>query len=188
MCSSDLPLKPEDVFSGAAPVLRGKWVDYSSLQSADENRHDPALLNAYTQINAAGLMGFGADRLFASAHVVHPMQRSVFASLFAEHRAAFENNIQHRFRDTSQFLPQGLHNHACIKARACTIETANDHLHLRTGAVLDYPLHEVRAYLRKALHPEVKFLCVNDLPEVEAAIPDTRLWIERAIRARRKAA
>jgi hypothetical protein len=34
----------------------------------------------------------------------------------------------------------------------------------------------------------VKFLCINDLPQLEAAIPDMRDWIERAIGAERKAA
>lgn len=182
------PLQPGDVFRGLDPVLRGKWVDYSALGSAPEQRGDPALLNRYTQVNAAAMLGFGAGHLFAGAHVIHPMRRSVFARLFDAHRAAFEANIAHRFRDVGQFLPQGLHNHACIKAGTCVVLGIDDHLHLRTGAVMDYPLDEVRAYLRKALRPEFKFLCINDLPQVEAAIPDTRDWIERAIAGRRKAA
>ena len=49
--------------------------------------------------------------------------------------------------------------------------------------MLDYPLPQVRAYLARALQPQFMFLCVNDLPQVEAAIPDTRDWIERAIAA-----
>jgi hypothetical protein len=76
-----------------------------------------------------------------------------------------------------------LHNHACIAAGDAVLQTAQDHLHLRTGAVQDYPLQQVRAYLARALQPQFKFLCVNDLPQVEAAIPDTRDWIERAIAA-----
>ena len=182
------PLQPGDVFRGAAPVLRGKWVDYGALAGNAAGRCDPALLNHHTQINAAAMLGFAATRLFAGAHVIHPMRRSVFAGLFATHRAAFVDNIGHRFRDVGQFLPQALHNHACIKAGMAVVETADDHLHVRTGAVVDYPLEEVRAYLRRALRPGMKFLCVNDLPQVEAAIPDTRDWIERAIGEQRRAA
>ena len=141
-----------------------------------------------TQVNAAILGGFGAERLFAGAHVVHPMRRSVFAQLWEAHRGAFVANIAHRFRDVGQFLPQGLHNHVCIAAADCVLATADDHLHVRTGAVLDYPLADVRAYLRRAVRPEVKFLCVNDLPQVEAMIPDTRFWIEQAIGGYREAA
>jgi hypothetical protein len=182
------PLCPDDVFRGDAPVLRGKWVDQAALVADASLRGDPARLNDFTQVNAAALAGFGADRLFAAAHVIHPMRRSVFARLWDDHRAAFIANIGHRFRDVGQFLPQGLHNHACIAAAACVVEAAPDHLHVRTGAVADYPIEDVRAYLRRALLPGVKFLCVNDLPQVEAAIPDTRDWIERAIGEQRRAA
>jgi hypothetical protein len=181
-------LSPGDVFDGAAPVLRGKWVDYTPVVADPGARTDPARLNDFTQINAAALAGFGADRVFSAAHVVHPMRRSVFAALWAAHRSAFVANIGHRFRDIGQFLPQALHNHACLKAGACVVTSADDHLHLRTGAVADYPLADVRAYLARATQPGMKFLCVNDLPQVEAAIPDTRAWIEAAIGELRAAA
>ncbi len=177
------PLAPGDVFRDGAPVLRGAWTDHSAIAADPASRDDPALLNALTQINAASLAGFGADHLFRAAHVVHPLRRSVLAGLYDQHRAAFVANLGHRFRCISQFLPQGLHNHACIAAGAAVLHTGEDHLHLRTGAVLDYPMPQVRAYLARACQPQFKFLCVNDLPQVEAAIPDTRAWIERAIAA-----
>lgn len=177
------PLAPGDVFRDGALVLRGTWVDQCAIAADPASREDPTLLNALTQINAAALAGFGAERLFRAAHVVHPLRRSVLAQLYGQQRAAFEANISHRFRCISQFLPQSLHNHACIAANNAVLQTAEDHLHLRTGAVHDYPLPHVRAYLARALQPQFKFLCVNDLPQVEAAIPDTRDWIERAIAA-----
>lgn len=181
-------LSPGDVFAGDRPVLRGKWVDHTLLLADYGARQDPARLNDITQINAAALLGFGAKRVFAAAHVVHPMRRSVFAALWAKHRSAFIANIGHRFRDIGQFQPQALHNHACLLAGACVVTTADDHLHLRTGAVTDYPLADVRAYLARATQPGMKFLCVNDLPQVEAAIPETRQWIEVAIGTLRAAA
>jgi hypothetical protein len=182
------PLAPGDVFAGDMPVLRGKWVDRRDLLDSPALRDDPARLHDFAQLNAAMLAGFGAERVFAAAHVVHPMRRSVFAGLWDRHGRAFVANIGHRFRDTGQFLPQALHNHACITAGACVVTAADDHLHLRTGAVADYPLAEVRAYLARATQPGMKFLCVNDLPQVEAVIPDTRLWIEAAIGGLREAA
>ena len=179
------PLAPGDLFRDGAPVLRGQWVDQRAIAADPASREDPKRLNDLTQINAAAMAGFGAERLFRAAHVVHPLRRSVLARLYDQHRAAFVTNIGHRFRCISQFLPQSLHNHACIGAGNAVLHTVEDHLHLRTGAVLDYPLAEVRAYLTRALLPQFKFLCVNDLPQVEAAIPDTRDWIERAIAARK---
>lgn len=177
------PLDPCDVFRDGMPVLRGRWVDQRTIAADPASRDDPTLLNALTQINAAGLAGFGDARIFRAAHVVHPLRRSVMAQLYDQHRTAFEANIGHRFRCVTQFLPQGLHNHACIATGGAVLQAAADHLHLRTGAVHDYPLLRVRAYLARALQPQFKFLCVNDLPQVEAAIPDTRDWLERAIAA-----
>ena len=181
-------LSPADVFQEDRPVLRGKWTDQSALAINPDRTRDPALLHHNAQINAASMLGFAPDRIFASAHVVHPLRRSVLARLWTAHEASFVANIRHRFRDPAQFLPQGLHNHACIATGIAVIETADDHLHLRTGAVADYPLPEVAAYLRRALDPAMKFLCVNDMPQLEAAIPDMREWIERAIAPARRAA
>lgn len=177
------PLSREDVFCGDRPVLRGGWADQRAILADPASSENPRLLNPLTEINAAALAGFGANRLFRAAHVVHPLRRSVLARLYDQQRTAFLANIGHRFRCVSQFLPQALHNHACIAAGDAVLHTGEDHLHLRTGAVHDYPLPHVRAYLARALQPQFKFLCVNDLPQVEAAIPDTRDWIERAIAA-----
>jgi hypothetical protein len=182
------PLRPEDVFQGQKPVLRGKWVDHAALAADPSRQTNPALFHHNAQLNAAALLGFTPDRLFASAHVVHPLRRSVCAQLWNDHRAAFIANIHHRFRACAQFVPQALHNHACIQAGIAVIETADDHLHLRTGAIADYPLADVSAYLRRALDPDMKFLCINDMPQLEAAIPDMRDWIERAITPTRRAA
>ena len=182
------PLHPGDVFSGDKPVLRGKWIDLRALAADPAERLNPARLHDFAQINAAALAGFTPDRLFAAAHVIHPMNRSVFARLWETERPHMLANICHRFRDVGQFLPQGLHNHSCLAANACVLATADDHLHLRTGAVTDYPLADVQAYLRRALQPQMKFLCINDLPRLEAALPDTRILIEQAISAQRRAA
>jgi Stealth protein CR2, conserved region 2/Stealth protein CR1, conserved region 1 len=175
------PLHPSDVFKGQNPVLRGKWVDHSGLGSSSEHLADPAMFHDFMQLNAAIKLGFASDHIFASAHVVHPMRRSVFADLFARFPDAFLANIAHRFREISQFQPQGLHNGACILSNTCVIQTAPDHLHLRTGALEDYSLADVSAYLQRSLSSQIKFLCVNDLSQVEAAIPDARAWIEAAI-------
>ena len=181
-------LEPIDVFRGQHPVLRGKWVDHSALGNTASDLVDPTLFHDFMQVNAGRLAGFDAAHIFASAHVVHPMKVSVFAQLFARHHGAFMDNIAHKFRDVSQFQPQSLHNGACIESQNFALAPAIDYLHLRTGAFEDYSLNAVRAYLRRALSSEIKFLCINDLQQVEAAIPDARAWIEAAIAPRKAAA
>lgn len=171
------PLEPEDVFQGLNPVLRGRWVDYSAVRDAPETRQDPAKFHHFMQINAAEMAGFEASQMFASAHVVHPLRRSVMAQLFDQHADAFVENIKYRFRDLNQFLPQGLHNHACIAAKTAVVQSAHDHLHIKSGHGNESHPDETWAKLQNAIQPNVKFVCVNDLPQLEVLIPDLRDWL-----------
>jgi hypothetical protein len=175
------PLLPTDVFRGSAPVLRGKWVDYNEMLQNSEMRSDPAKFNHFMQVNAAVLLGFDATMLFSTAHVVHPLRRSVMEQLFDQYPEAFINNIAHRFRDLSQFLPQGLHNHACIAAQDAVIHTKDDHLHIQSGQGNGRSPTETWTLLQSATKPEIKFHCINDLPQLEKLIPEARDWLGHAV-------
>lgn len=174
-------LTPEDMFHGVRPVLRGAWRDYSALVQDTSQRANPAAFNHFMQINAAALCGYTAERVFAAAHVVHPMQRSVMATAFEVHQAAFEANISHRFRDLSQFLPQGLHNHSCIAQDEVVFASHTAHRHLKSGQGSDTPSEVTRALLTKQGLAGVTFLCVNDLPQLEVLVPDARALIAQAV-------
>jgi len=176
------PLAPQDMFEGEKPVLRGAWRDYSALAENEAARDDPALFNHFMQINAAALCGVGAGRVFAAAHVVHPMRRSIMAALFETHRTAFEANISHRFRDLSQFIPQGLHNHFCIASDLAVFRHGRDHLHIKSGQGAGDAPALTRDLLLESALGGVGFLCVNDLPQLEQLVPDARALIHRAIR------
>lgn len=175
------PVEIADFFTANGPVLRGKWVDYSHLPECDESRDDASLLNHYNQINSAALVGYGADHIFASAHVVHPLQCSIMADLFNIHRDAFIANSTHRFRSIEQFLPASLHNHAALKSGKGHVLDIRDYLHVAVGAFEKWPVDQVHAYLNSAQHHDIKLLCVNDLPDVERNVPNARAWIEKAI-------
>ncbi len=182
------PLRSSDVFQDGHPVLRGKWADRSLLGNDPADAADPTKFHDFMQSNAAALLGYEKGHFFASAHVVHPLKRSVFLALFDRFTNKFISNIAHKFRDISQFQPQSLHNGACIQSGSYALAAQSDYLHLRTGALDDYSAEEVGSYLRKALSPDIKFICINDLGQVESAIPDVRVWIEAAIAARKEAA
>lgn len=171
------PLAPADVFRGGAPVLRGSWVDYSALQANPKAARKPKKFHHFMQINAARIAGFDAHRLFRAAHVVHPLRKSVMAALFDTHRAEFIRNIGFRFRDLSQFLPQGLHNHACIAAGNAVIHTRSDHLHIKSGQGLGKSPAKTRTLLQDVARSDIKFLCVNDLPQLETVVPEVRDWL-----------
>ena len=175
------PVTPSDFFTADGPVLRGKWADHSHLAACGASRDEASLLNHYNQIKAAQIIGYTADHVFESAHVVHPMQRSVMAELYESFGAEFARNAGFRFRDAGQFLPQSLHNHACLADNSAAILDTRDYLHVAVGATAQYLAEDVSGYLRGSARDAIKFLCVNDLPEVERSFPDARLWIEEAI-------
>ncbi len=175
------PVNQEDFFSDDGPVLRGRWTDHSLLANCSAARGEASLLNHFNQINAAAMIGYEADHVFESAHVVHPLLRSVMAELFDVFADDCRRNAGFRFRDTAQFLPQSLHNHACLASGDATILDTRDYLHVAVGALDRWSTADVHAYLGRAARREIKFLCVNDLPEVERKFPDARAWIEAAI-------
>ena len=177
------PLRPEDVFCNDKPVLRGKWVDHSALAQDAAKLRDPALFNHFTQINAARLAGFDAAHMWASAHVVHPLRRPVLEDLFARLPAEFMANLAHPFRDVTQFQPMALHNHVAINRGKYVTAPAKDYLHQRSGAALELPLEQVRAWLQHSCSGDAKFLCVNDFPQLEACMPESRALIARAVGA-----
>jgi hypothetical protein len=177
------PVTMTDFFAENGPVLRGKWVDHSAMATCDDSREEASLLNHFNQINAADMIGYAADHVFESAHVVHPMQRSVMSALCDAYPGEFARNASFRFRGTEQFLPQSLYNHACLASGSAAILGTRDYLHVAVGALDQWSVDDVRAYLGRAERHEIKFLCVNDLPAVERSFPDARLWIEEAIGA-----
>ena len=176
------PLAPQDVFVDKKPVLRGQWVNYSHLEHDVIQQIDPANFNHYMQINAANMMGFKSDRLFNAAHVVHPLLRSRMEQLFTENPEALRTNIKHRFRDLTQFLPQGLHNHSSISDGQAIFETKHDYLHVDSGQGNGKPAKEVWELLDPVTETNnIKMLCINDLPQLIALIPDLEKWLSRAI-------
>jgi len=175
------PLRPEDVFEGLTPVLRGKWVNLTEAEHNPSFRSDPSKFNHFMQINAAKIIGFDANSVFCAAHVAHPIRRSTMAQLFGHHQDLFKDNIAYRFRDLRQFLPQGLHNHACIAANDAIIQPSCDYLHIRSGQGKGGPPAETWAVLESVSNREIKFLCVNDLPQLEEVIPEARDWLWGAV-------
>ena len=176
------PLAPQDVFVDKKPVLRGQWMNYSYLEHDFIQKDNPANFNHYMQINAAKMMGFKANRLFNAAHVVHPFLRSGMKQLFSENPEALSTNIKHRFRDLTQFLPQGLHNHFSISKGQAIFQSSLDYLHIDSGQGNGQPATEVWALLNPVTETnDIKMLCINDLPQLRSLIPELGTWLSRAI-------
>lgn len=175
------PVLPSDMFESQTPILRGKWVDRSKMTLTSRHAEDPAYLAHYFQINAAKLLGFPQNRLFSTAHVAHPMRKSVLADLFAKFPHEFSKNVRFRFRDISQFLPQGLHNHACIARNQAEYATHKDYIHVKSGKGNKLSDAKLQSYLDGLDDPSIKQVCINDLPQLEKRWPKIRDWVSKAV-------
>ena len=169
------PVHPSDLFVDDIPVLRGNWVDYTSIVKNKKSIADPAKFNNYMQINSANILGFNANHVFDAAHVVHPFQRSTMSELFGLYQKEFLQNVTYRFRDLNQFSPQALYNHACVSRKQAVLQSNQDHLHIYSGQEADSSPGELKNLLDEAYRDNnIKFLCINDLPKLERVIPNIK--------------
>lgn len=110
------PTNPEDFFKDGLPILRGQWRKFD-----DDKLHKkfkkPRAGHKSIQQNAARLIGF--DKYYNFKHTPHPLRKSTFEKYFNTNKEVLISNIKHRFRDKSQFTPQGLVNHLEIKNKTC---------------------------------------------------------------------
>lgn len=111
--------KPADFFKKGLPVLRGKWLKldkdifYKKFKKAKKGHKS-------IQQNAAKLAGFKSYYNFK--HTPHPLRKSTFEKYFEANPDVFIDNIKHKFRNKSQFTPQGLANHIEIKNKTCILK------------------------------------------------------------------
>ncbi len=104
------------------------------------------------------------------------------AGLFDQYPKHFSANIAHRFRELSQFLPQGLHNHACIAGGRATFNNQSDYLHIYSGQGNENSSGEVSTMLQAITDTnKIKMLCINDLPQLEAVVPNMRAILKKVV-------
>ena len=176
------PCEKSDFFSPSGPILRGAWADFGALQNDPIQMADPTKFNHYMQLNAADLCGVPAQRLFRAAHVAHPCLRRTMVHLHSRFEATFRDNARCQMRDIRQFSPQSLHNHACLLQKIATLHPVKDHYHIYSGQGVGAADGTIPALLQTIKDtPDLKMLCVNDLPQLEALYPDIRSWLAQAV-------
>lgn len=113
------PTKPSDFFRDGLPVLRGKWLKFDK-DIVYKKFKKAKLGHKSAQQHAAQLVGF--NKYFNFKHTPHPLRKSTFKNYFDAYPEVFIENIKHKFRQTSQFTPQGLANHLEIKNNTCILK------------------------------------------------------------------
>lgn len=174
------PVGPADFFQDRRVVLRGAWRDmpvYGTARlalSAGLNIAFKRLfginraMSVLQQIVAARLAGF-KDEFFWSPHVPHPVVRSGLEDFFAENPSAFAENIGHRFRNTSQFVPTSLSNHIQIAKGNVEFRDPDDALMICFNRDLGRVLERKLADLEQG---RSTFLCLQSFDQACAAHRD----------------
>jgi hypothetical protein len=102
--------------------------------------------------------------------------------LHSRFESAFRDNARYQMRDIRQFSPQSLHNHACLLQKTATLHPVKDHYHIYSGQGVGASDGTIPALLQTIKDtPDLKMLCVNDLPQLEALYPDIRRWLAQAV-------
>ncbi|MDO6598081.1 Stealth CR1 domain-containing protein [Oceanihabitans sp. 2_MG-2023] len=167
--------KPDDFFKNGLPVLRGKWLKFDT-DILYKKLKKPRTGHKSIQQNAARLLGFNSYYNFK--HTPHPLRKSTFEKYFNENKEVFINNIKHRFRDNTQFTPQGLANHLEIKNETCYFK---DDLQLMYFRSYKKPLFWYKYKLNKKSKNKL-FLGMQSLDLCPPTILEYLLhWLEKRV-------
>lgn len=122
--------QPTDFFKNGLPVLRGKWLKFDEDILYKKLKKKKKAGHKSIQQNAAKLIGF--NKYYNFKHTPHPLRKSTFENYFKNNTDVFINNIKHKFRDKTQFTPQGLANHLEIKNKTCVMQSDLQLLYFRS--------------------------------------------------------
>jgi len=168
--------KPEDFFREGYPILRGKWRKFDEDKFYKKFKK-PRAGHKSIQQNAARLLGFKTYYNFK--HTPHPLRKSTFETYFKKHPHVVIDNIKFRFRDKSQFTPQGLANHIEIKNNTCFFKNNLQLLYFRS---YKKPLFWYKFNFNTKSKGKL-FLGLQSLDRAPAAILEYILdWLEKRMR------
>ena len=162
---------PTDFFINDKPVIRGLWksfdenVFFKKVKRVFLQRFNKIKLERAGHYKAQQLIAkkTGFHQYFKSHHVPLPIRKMTIATYLKDHQKDHLNNISHRFRHVTQFLPESLSNHLEIKNNTAILSN-------------DYKLSYIQKYkktflwlkynLRSAAKDEDKlFLCLQSLDQ-----------------------
>lgn len=187
------PVTPEDFFREEKVVLRGRW------RLLPEKRIDKRLLNMFmaalkitskdtgqsrvsfqgVQQQSARVLGFN-QHYFRLSHTPHAWHKSTWQEAFYLRREEMINNMSHRLRSATQFVPEGFSAHTELKNNRAIIDNRRTNLQLK-------PAQQARLRVKYKLslsdrNENIIFTCVQS---IEAAPEKTQkliiAWLDRRI-------
>ena len=173
-------IAPEDFFNKGQPRLRGRWEDLTSLSASKTQQNAPEIFNFVMHLNAALILGLPINKVFKSAHVVHPFLKSHMQELAETYPIEFAANALPKFRDTTQFSPQAIHNQSLLMRGKARIIPVVDHMHVYSG-IDTKGLSALGISQSSSKDQTIKMICINDLPKVIEIYPDILNFLDTLV-------
>lgn len=167
------PVQPSDFYKNKYPLLRGNWVDFTTIE---ENQ-----LHRFHKRNAAELLGYNVQNMFSSAHVGHPMLKSVLEELFRMYTDTFSNNASYKFRSECQFLPVDAHNHFLLSKNLVDIVENSDYINLSLKKLESKGVVWVEKKAKLGKKGRYKMMCLNDFFALNRSCKKIKKYILHAI-------
>ncbi|WP_282073592.1 stealth family protein [Polaribacter atrinae] len=171
------PTTTKDFFINRKPVIRGHWsAFYEDIWHKKLKRIFFNIINKKQNITykhrkglqkPAAILGF--KRYFFTEHTPSAIRKSTLENFFSENIDLLSANIQHRFRESNQFVMHSLANHLEIKAKTCVLKNDFQLIYFQN---YKKPIWWIKNKLRKTKTNNKKlFLCMQSLGQC----PDGKL-------------
>jgi hypothetical protein len=169
------PITETDWFVDNQAVGYGYWSSVALVQllkflKPQKNGHKSFGFKD-SMINGAILLGLKS--YFHIDHTPQPMKKSILENYFAENPEKLIANIDHKFRDDTQFNPQALFYMLALKAGKCFSTTKNKLLYLK-------PVNRGKTYIDRKMRtfenkPDITFCCIGSI-DLASKEDQTRLF------------
>lgn len=163
------PIKPEDWFINDMPVIYGYW-HYTFTARLMRTigklkKGHSAFKFRDSMLNAATILGKKASwKFFRIVHAPLALKRSLYERFYQEHPNLLVHNIQHRFREKTQYNPQVLFQTMMAVDHQCIVKSDKN-----TVAYLQPRPHRpknFRKQMEKIYHQKgFLFCCINSLDQ-----------------------
>lgn len=181
------PLETKDFYIDGQPIVRGNWkVQTDHKWRAHWRRlvtwciqrpYHPEERSMFRTLQEETAQRAGVNRRFLQIHhVPFALQKSAFVDFFHSYPEQLEQNIRHRLRDVTQFIPVALmyYNYPCVSdhAKKAIMVHASHH-----------SLQKIKQRLSAAdKNAQVAFACLQSLDEGKPAVREYIMrWLDKRI-------
>jgi hypothetical protein len=177
-------IKLSDLFVEGKPVIRGGWNQfYDNVWHKKLKKIFFKIINKKQNLTYKHRKGLqkpaeflNFKHYFFTEHTPSAIRKSTLENFFNKNKNLMDANIQHRFREPSQFVMHSLANHIEIKAQTCTLKNDFQLIYFQN---YKKPIWWIKSKLKKVHKDKNKlFLCMQSLGECpEVKLTYLKKWL-----------